>query len=53
MVGGYGSSIIIPTPSPASISSVSLVRLMASTHHYDANAKTSLASDSLAQVQVV
>ena len=37
VVGGYGSSIIIPTPSPASISSVSLVRLMASTHHYDAN----------------
>ena len=37
VVGGYGSSIIIPTPSPASISSVSLVRLMALTHHHDAN----------------
>jgi hypothetical protein len=36
-VGGYGGSITIPTSDPASISSVSLVRLMATTHHYDAN----------------
>jgi hypothetical protein len=36
-VGGYGSSITIPTPDAATITSVSLVRLMAATHHYDAN----------------
>ena len=36
-VGGYGSSITIPTPDAAAITSVSLVRLMATTHHYDAN----------------
>jgi Domain of unknown function (DUF1929)/Bacterial Ig domain len=36
-VGGYGSSITIPTPDAAAVSSVSLVRLMATTHHYDAN----------------
>jgi hypothetical protein len=42
-VGGYGSSITIPTPDAPAISSnpsgwrVSLVRLMNTTHHYDAN----------------
>ena len=36
-VGGYGSSITIPTPDAASISRVSLVSLGATTHHYDAN----------------
>jgi Domain of unknown function (DUF1929) len=36
-VGDYGSQITIPTPDPSSINSVSLVRLMATTHHYDAN----------------
>ena len=36
-VGGYGGQITIPTPNPSSINSVSLVRLMATTHHYDAN----------------
>ncbi|MGA7602148.1 MAG: galactose oxidase-like domain-containing protein, partial [Nitrososphaeraceae archaeon] len=36
-VGGYGSSITIPTPNAATITSVSLVRLMALTHHHDAN----------------
>jgi hypothetical protein len=36
-VGAYGGSITIPTPSPSAISSVSLVRLMNTTHHYDAN----------------
>jgi Domain of unknown function (DUF1929) len=36
-VGGYGSTITIPTPDAATITSVSLVRLMATTHHYDAN----------------
>ena len=37
VVGGYGSTIVIPTPDPVSISSVSLLRLMNTTHHYDAN----------------
>ena len=37
VVGSYGSSIIIPTPDAATIASVSLVRLMALTHHHDAN----------------
>jgi hypothetical protein len=36
-VGGYGQSITIPTPDAASISRVSLVKLGATTHHYDAN----------------
>lgn len=36
-VGGYGRTIIIPTPSPTTITSVSLLRLMNTTHHYDAN----------------
>jgi hypothetical protein len=36
-VGAYGGSINIPTPNAADISSVSLVRLMNTTHHYDAN----------------
>jgi Domain of unknown function (DUF1929)/Bacterial Ig domain/TAT (twin-arginine translocation) pathway signal sequence len=36
-VGGYGGTISIPTPSPTSVSSVSLLRLMNTTHHYDAN----------------
>ena len=36
-VGGYGSSITIPTPDAASISRVSLVSLGATTHHYDTN----------------
>ena len=36
-IGGYGGTITIPTSDPASITSVSLVRLMATTHHYDAN----------------
>jgi hypothetical protein len=36
-VGGYGGTIVIPTPSPTTITSVSLLRLMNTTHHYDAN----------------
>ena len=36
-VGGYGGTITIPTSSPSDIESVSLVRLMATTHHFDAN----------------
>ena len=36
-VGDYGGTIEILTPDAPSISSVSLVRLMATTHHYDAN----------------
>jgi galactose oxidase-like protein/Big-like domain-containing protein/Kelch motif protein len=36
-VGGYGAHIYIPTPDAATIRSVSLVRLMATTHHYDSN----------------
>ena len=35
-VGGYGGTINIPTPDPLVISSVSLVRLMSTTHHYEA-----------------
>jgi len=38
-VGGYGQSITIPTPNPSSISRVSLVRLGATTHHYEANVR--------------
>jgi Domain of unknown function (DUF1929)/Bacterial Ig domain/Fibronectin type III domain len=38
-VGNYGQSITIPTPDAASITRVSLVRLAASTHHYDANVR--------------
>jgi fibronectin type 3 domain-containing protein len=38
-VGGYGQSITIPTPDAASITRVSLLRLAATTHHYDANAR--------------
>ena len=36
-VGDYGGTISIPTPDAPSISSVSLVRLMSCTHHYEAN----------------
>jgi hypothetical protein len=36
-VGVYGGSITIPTSSPTVITSVSLLRLMNTTHHYDAN----------------
>ena len=36
-VGGYGGTINILTPDAANISSVSLVRLMSATHHYEAN----------------
>ena len=38
-VGGYGQSITIPTPNPASINRVSLVRLGATTHHFDTNVR--------------
>jgi Domain of unknown function (DUF1929)/Fibronectin type III domain len=38
-VGNYGQSITIPTSDAASITRVSLVRLAASTHHYDANVR--------------
>ena len=37
VVGDYGNQIVISTPDAASITAVSLVRLMATTHHYDAN----------------
>jgi hypothetical protein len=36
-IGAYGGSITIPTSSPTAITSVSLLRLMNTTHHYDAN----------------
>ena len=36
-MGDYGNQIIISTPDADVINSVSLVRLMATTHHYDAN----------------
>jgi hypothetical protein len=36
-VGAYGGSITIPTSSPTVVTSVSLLRLMNTTHHYDAN----------------
>jgi hypothetical protein len=36
-VGNYGSTINISTPDGAAVTSVSLVRLMNTTHHYDAN----------------
>ena len=36
-VGGYGGTITIPTSNGSSITAVSLVRLMNTTHHYDAN----------------
>ena len=36
-VPDYGGTINIPTPDASNISSVSLVRLMSSTHHYEAN----------------
>ena len=36
-VGAYGGSISILTPNEPEITSVSLLRLMATTHHYDAN----------------
>ena len=39
VVGDYGQSITIPTPNPSSISRVSLVRLGATTHHYEANVR--------------
>ena len=35
----YGGTIRIPTQNGSAITSVSLVRLMATTHHYDANAR--------------
>jgi hypothetical protein len=38
-VGNYGGTIGIPTPDAPNITKVSLVRLMASTHHYDPNAR--------------
>jgi hypothetical protein len=37
VVGDYGGTITISTADPNSIQSVSLVRLMSTTHHYDAN----------------
>ena len=36
-VGNYGGTIDIPTPDAPNIDSVSLLRLMNTTHHYDAN----------------
>ena len=36
-VGGYGGTINILTPDAANVASVSLVRLMSATHHYEAN----------------
>ena len=36
-VGAYGQKITIPTPDAANIASVSLVRPMNATHHYDPN----------------
>jgi hypothetical protein len=36
-VQGYGGTITIPTSDAAEIESVSLVRLMSATHHYEAN----------------
>jgi hypothetical protein len=36
-VEGYGGNMTIPTPDAADINSVSLVRLMSTTHHYEAN----------------
>lgn len=36
-VGVYGGTIRIPTPNAAAVNSVSLVRLMNTTHHYDPN----------------
>ena len=36
-VGGYGGTINIVTPDAPNVSSVSLVRLMSCTHHYEAN----------------
>ncbi|HEU4444613.1 MAG TPA: galactose oxidase-like domain-containing protein [Nitrososphaeraceae archaeon] len=36
-VGGYGGIISISTPNASEITSVSLLRLMNTTHHYDAN----------------
>jgi hypothetical protein len=36
-VGVYGGTITIPTPSPTTITEVSLLRLMNTTHHYDPN----------------
>lgn len=38
-VGGYGQSITIPSPDAANINRVSLVRLGATTHHYDTNVR--------------
>jgi hypothetical protein len=37
IVGGYGGEITLSTPDHADISSVSLLRLMSVTHHYDPN----------------
>jgi hypothetical protein len=36
-VGDYGGTISIPTPDALTVNSVSLVRLMSCTHHYEAN----------------
>jgi Domain of unknown function (DUF1929)/Bacterial Ig domain len=36
-VGAYGATIRIPTPNAAGVNSVSLVRLINTTHHYDPN----------------
>jgi hypothetical protein len=38
-VGGYGDTINIPTPDASNIDSVSILRLQATTHHYDANVR--------------
>jgi fibronectin type 3 domain-containing protein len=38
-VGSYGQTITVPTPNPSGISRVSLVRLGATTHHFDTNVR--------------
>jgi fibronectin type 3 domain-containing protein len=38
-VGNYGNSITIPTPDATNISTVSLVKLPCTTHHYDTDAR--------------
>src|SRR6185503_17059300 len=37
VVGDYGNQITVSSPDSQSVASVSLVRLGATTHHYDAN----------------
>jgi hypothetical protein len=39
VVGRYGETISIPTPQAVNIKSVSLLKLQANTHHYDANVR--------------